>query len=178
MWGRSSTWPHFRFKLMTQWIISLRVTNTFHSGQHALHYRWCSLCCCQSPNWISPWQVKKDLFEMSLLRNTLHRVLEPSLCLLGGTATIGLGFVILASPPLILDPSLAQVLSRTHSPWCLLWFSFIQICVGAGLHGLGMSACFIASLTLMTEAGGKSVSVDQVNTFEITNIAQISPKWT
>jgi len=74
----------------------------------------------------------------------LDRVLEPSLCLLGGTATIGLGFVILASPPLILSPSLAQ------------------ICVGAGLHGLGMSACFIASLTLMTEAGGKSVSVDQV----------------
>ena len=38
-----------------------------------------------------------------------HRVLEPSLCLLGGTATIGLGFAILASPPLILSPSLAQV---------------------------------------------------------------------
>jgi len=74
----------------------------------------------------------------------LDRVLKPSLCLLGGTATIGLGFVILASPPLILSPSLAQ------------------ICVGAGLHGLGMSACFIASLTLMTEAGGKSVSSDQV----------------
>jgi len=34
--------------------------------------------------------------------------------------------------------------------------------VGAGLHGLGMSACFIASLTLMTETGGKSVTVDQV----------------
>jgi len=74
----------------------------------------------------------------------LDRVLEPSLCLLGGSATIGLGFVILASPPLILSPSLAQ------------------ICVGAGLHGLGMSACFIASLTLMTEAGGKSVTGDQV----------------
>lgn len=74
----------------------------------------------------------------------LDRVLEPSLCLLGGTATIGLGFVILAAPPIILSPSLAQ------------------ICVGAGLHGLGMSACFIASLTLMTEAGGKSVTVDQV----------------
>ena len=38
-----------------------------------------------------------------------HRVLEPSLCLLGGTATIGLGFAILASPPPILSPSLAQV---------------------------------------------------------------------
>jgi len=74
----------------------------------------------------------------------LDRVLEPSLCLLGGSATIGLGFVILASPPLILSPSLAQ------------------ICVGAGLHGLGMSACFIASLTLMTEAGGKTVTGDQV----------------
>ena len=34
--------------------------------------------------------------------------------------------------------------------------------MGAGLHGLGMSACFIASLTLMTETGGKSRSVDQV----------------
>jgi len=74
----------------------------------------------------------------------LDRVLEPSLCLLGGTATIGLGFVILAAPPIILNPSLAQ------------------ICVGAALHGLGMSACFIASLTLMTETGGKSVTVDQV----------------
>ena len=40
--------------------------------------------------------------------------------------------------------------------------SLLQICVGAGLHGLGMSACFIASLTLMTETGGKSRSVDQV----------------
>ena len=104
-------------------------------------------------------------------------MLEPSLCLLGGTATIGLGFVILASPPLILSPSLAQVFIKST---LLRMFSLIpyhclpsQICVGAGLHGLGMSACFIASLTLMTEAGGKSVSVDQVNTFEITNIAQI-----
>jgi MFS family permease len=75
----------------------------------------------------------------------LDRVLEPSLCLLGGTATIGLGFVILAAPPLILSPSLAQ------------------ICVGAGLHGLGMSACFIASFTLITEPGGKSVTADQVS---------------
>lgn len=74
----------------------------------------------------------------------LDRFLVPSLCLLGGTVTIGLGFVILAAPPPILTPSLAQ------------------ICVGAGLHGLGMSACFIASLTLMTETGGKSRSVDQV----------------
>jgi len=74
----------------------------------------------------------------------LDRALEPSLCLLGGSATIGFGFVILAAPPPFLSPSLAQ------------------IGVGAGLHGLGMSACFIASLTLMTETGGKSVTADQV----------------
>ena len=46
-----------------------------------------------------------------------HRVLEPSLCLLGGTATIGLGFAILASPPLILSPSLTQV--TYHLVFCL-----------------------------------------------------------
>ena len=39
----------------------------------------------------------------------MSRLLEPSLCLLGGTVTIGLGFVILAAPPPILAPSLAQV---------------------------------------------------------------------
>ena len=35
--------------------------------------------------------------------------------------------------------------------------------MGAGLHGLGMSACFIASFTLITEPGGKSVTADQVS---------------
>ena len=45
-----------------------------------------------------------------------------------------------------------------------------QICVGAGLHGLGMSACFIASLTLMTESGGKSLGVDQVVFFVLNGI--------
>ena len=39
----------------------------------------------------------------------MSRLLEPSFCLLGGTVTIGLGFVILAAPPPILAPSLAQV---------------------------------------------------------------------
>ena len=45
----------------------------------------------------------------------------------------------------------------------IVFLSTLQICVGAGLHGLGMSACFIASLTLMTEAGGKTVTGDQVS---------------
>ena len=45
----------------------------------------------------------------------------------------------------------------------IVFLPTLQICVGAGLHGLGMSACFIASLTLMTEAGGKAVTGDQVS---------------
>ena len=32
-----------------------------HSGQHALHHRWCSLCCCQSSHWISSRQVQKKM---------------------------------------------------------------------------------------------------------------------
>ena len=39
----------------------------------------------------------------------ISRFLEPSFCLLGGSITIGLGFAILAAPPLILTPSPAQV---------------------------------------------------------------------
>ena len=104
-----------------------------------------------------------------------HRVLEPSLCLLGGTATIGLGFAILASPPLILSPSLAQV--TYHLVFCLL-SQTPQICVGAGLHGLGMSACFIASLTLMTESGGKSLGADQVVFFLLNGITHTPTQQT
>ena len=50
-----------------------------------------------------------------------------------------------------------------HHVLLIVFLSTLQICVGAALHGLGMSACFIATLTLMTESGGKSVTVDQVS---------------
>ena len=53
-----------------------------------------------------------------------------------------------------------------------------QICVGAGLHGLGMSACFIASLTLMTESGGKSLGADQVVFFLLNGITHTPTQQT
>ena len=33
---------------------AIQIVKTFPAGQHALHYRWGSLCSCQSPHWISP----------------------------------------------------------------------------------------------------------------------------
>ena len=33
---------------------AIQIVKTFPAGQHALHYRWGSLCGCQSPHWISP----------------------------------------------------------------------------------------------------------------------------
>jgi len=45
----------------------------------------------------------------------LDRALEPSLCLLGGSATIGFGFLILAAPHPFLSPSLAQVFIESSS---------------------------------------------------------------
>ena len=73
----------------------------------------------------------------------MSRLLVPSLCLLGGTVTIGLGFVILAAPPPILTPSLAQVsfvdtkyfrYSKPSSDMCRCWTSWTRhVCL---LHRL------------------------------------------
>lgn len=62
----------------------------------------------------------------------LDRCLSPHLCVLGGTLTIGLGYLLLAPlPPFLISPSIAQ------------------ICVGAALHGLGMSANFMGTITML-----------------------------
>lgn len=64
----------------------------------------------------------------------LDRCLSPHLCVLGGTLTIGLGYLLLAPlPPFLMSPSIAQ------------------ICVGAALHGLGMSANFMGTLTMLDQ---------------------------
>lgn len=63
----------------------------------------------------------------------LDRCLDPRLSILTGTTTICLGYLLLGPlPPFFMDPSIAQ------------------ICVGAALHGLGMSLNFMGTLTLLS----------------------------
>lgn len=62
----------------------------------------------------------------------LDRVLCSRVGMALGTSTIGLGFLLMGLPGALLHPSLAQV------------------CLGAALHGLGMSCCFLSTLTTMS----------------------------
>ena len=160
MWEKSSTWPLFRFVIWALYSICTVNRNKVHTvkrcltcdqlfflGQHAFHRRWCCLCSHKSCHRLRPRQVIihelcilvfEDNFEWKI-----SRFLEPSFCLLGGTVTIGLGFAILAAPPLILTPSLAQVglvdtkyfrCWKPSSDMCRCWTSWTRhVCL---LHRL------------------------------------------
>jgi len=75
----------------------------------------------------------------------LDRCLDPVLCVLGGTFTIGLGYLLMGPlPPFLMAACLPQV------------------CVGVALIGLGMSACFMGTLTIMTREEEKGKSTEKM----------------
>lgn len=68
----------------------------------------------------------------------LDRCMDPRVSILAGTSTICLSYLLLGPlPPFVMNPSIAQV------------------CVGAALHGLGLSFNFMGTLTLLSELPGK-----------------------
>jgi len=83
----------------------------------------------------------------------LDRCLDPLLCILGGSGIICLGYLFMGPlPPFFIQTSLPQV------------------CVGLGLVGLGMSAAFIGTLTIMTEEGEKKGKACEKTAGLITSI--------
>lgn len=76
----------------------------------------------------------------------LDHCMDPRTSILGGTSVICVSYLLLGPlPPFVMEPSITQV------------------CVGAGLHGLGLSANFMGTLTLLSEMpGGKGESEERI----------------
>jgi len=75
----------------------------------------------------------------------LDHCMDPRTSILGGTSIICVSYLLLGPlPPFLMEPSITQ------------------ICVGAALHGLGLSANFMGTLTLLSEMpGGKGESSEK-----------------
>lgn len=68
----------------------------------------------------------------------LDHCMDPRISIMAGTSTICMSYLLLGPlPPFVMDPSITQV------------------CVGAALHGVGMSANFMGTLTLLNELPGE-----------------------
>jgi len=132
--------------LLRSYSVVLSVTITVTTGVAMQWFQPCLEPYVREQFQLSPYQASM-LFVIDgavyalaspVIGFLLDRCLDPLLCILGGTTTICLGYLLMGPlPPFLIQASLPQV------------------CVGLALLGLGMSANFMGTLTMMSREGEK-----------------------